>query len=154
VAGSLTVNVMVALLDRLGDEGDPVIVVVGATVSTVNVRVAGEGSVFPAASVARTETVCEPSLSDGVVHGLVHVTHAPLSTRHWKVEPLSLELNPNAGVGSLVGPLGPEVMVVCGGVVSAGALIVQLCVAGEASVLPAASVARTPNVCDPVARPL
>ena len=41
-----------------------------------------------------------------------------------------------------------------GGVVSDGALIVQVHVAGVASVLPAASVARTLNVCEPAARPL
>ena len=37
--------------------GPPVIVVSGATVSTVNERVAGDASVLPAASVARTENV-------------------------------------------------------------------------------------------------
>ena len=37
--------------------GPPVIVVSGATVSTVNERVAGEASGLPAASVARTENV-------------------------------------------------------------------------------------------------
>jgi translation elongation factor TU len=40
--------------------GPESIVVSGAIVSTVNVRVAGVASVFPAASVARTANVCEP----------------------------------------------------------------------------------------------
>ena len=40
-----------------------------------------------------------------------------------------------------------------GAVVSAAVLIVQVCVAAEASTLPA-SVARTLNVCDPVLRAL
>ena len=49
---------------------------------------------------------------------------------------------------------GPDEIVVSGGVVSAAAEIVQVCVAGEATTLPAASVARTSNVCDPAPRPL
>src|SRR4051812_23428814 len=40
---------------------------VGATVSTVSVRLAGDGSVFCAASVARTWNVCEPSDNAAVV---------------------------------------------------------------------------------------
>ncbi len=47
-------------------------------------------------------------------------------------------------------PDGPLVMVVSGGMVS----IVKLRVAGVASVFPAASIARTENVCAPSARPL
>ena len=39
-----------------------VIVVSGAVVSTVNVRVAGVASTFPAASRARTENVYDPSV--------------------------------------------------------------------------------------------
>jgi hypothetical protein len=51
----------------------------------------------------------------------------------------------------LVAPVGPETIVVSGAVVSPGAVIVQVTVAGEASTLPAASVARTVNVCEPTA---
>ena len=109
---------------------------------------------LPAASVARTLTVWAPSLSAGVVHGLVHAFQAPLSTRHANVEPASVEVKANVAVASLVGSFGPEPMVVSGGVVSDGALIVHVYVAGEASVLPAASVARTLNVCEPVLSPL
>ena len=90
----------------------------GADVSTVNERVAGEASVLPAASVARTETLWAPSPSAVVVHGLVQVAHEPVSTRHWNVEPLSLAVNANVGVVSLVGPVGPEPIVVSGAVVS------------------------------------
>ena len=43
--------------------GPLVIVVSGATVSTVNVRVAGVGSRLPAASRARTSNVCVPCAS-------------------------------------------------------------------------------------------
>ena len=38
----------------------PVMVVSGAVVSTVNERLAGVGSMFPAASIARTWKVCGP----------------------------------------------------------------------------------------------
>ena len=40
--------------------GPPVIVVSGATVSTVQVREAGEASTLPTASMARTWKVCAP----------------------------------------------------------------------------------------------
>jgi hypothetical protein len=49
------------------------------------------------------------------------------------------------GVESLVSPAGPESIVVSGALVS----IVQERLAGEASVLSAASIARTSKVCRP-----
>ena len=52
--------------------GPVVIVVSGATVSTVNERVAGVASVLPAASVARTENVYAPSASTVYARGDVH----------------------------------------------------------------------------------
>ena len=57
---------------------------------------------------------------------------------HSKAESGSLEVNANVGVLSLVVPVGPDVIVVSGGVVSAGGavLTVNERVAGEASVLP------------------
>ena len=51
----------------------------------------------------------------------------------------------NVGVVSLVGPLGPPVIVVFGAVVST----TKVCVAGEASTFPTVSTARTANVCEP-----
>jgi hypothetical protein len=63
--------------------------------------------------------------------------------------PASLELNEKLGLGSLLGSAGLTVIEVLGAVRS----IVQVCVAGVASVLPAASVARTSKVCEPAARP-
>ena len=47
--------------------GPPVIVVFGATVSTVNVREAGDASTLPAASTARTSSVWAPSPCAGTV---------------------------------------------------------------------------------------
>src|SRR5918996_1377403 len=118
------------------------IVVCGAAVSTVIARLAGLVSVLPAASVARTSNVCAPSASAAVVCGDVQAANTAASTRHWKLAPASLE-NPNVGVESFVSPVGPESIVVCGAAVST--VIARL--AGLVSVLPAASVARTSNVC-------
>ena len=84
----------------------------------------------------------------------MQATYAPASSLHSNVEPASVEVNANDALVDVVGLLGPELIVVSGGVVSLGALIVQVHEAGEASVLPAASVARTLKVCEPVLRPL
>ena len=83
-----------------------------------------------------------------VVWGLVQAANGLPSTRHWKLLPASVEVNEKSGVASFIvePPAGPAVMDVSGGVVSAGPEIVKLRVAGEASVLPAASVAFTRNV--------
>jgi hypothetical protein len=85
---SLELNAKDAPVSDVVPEGPEVIVVVGAVVSgggavsTVNERVAGVASVLSPASVARTDTLCGPSLSAAVVHGLVQVAHAAESTRH------------------------------------------------------------------------
>ena len=94
-----------------------VIVVSGAVVSTVKLRAAGVASRLVAASLARTENVCAPSGRVLVVNGLLQAANAAASTLHSKVAPASLE-NPNVGVGSAVGPLGPESIRVSAGVVS------------------------------------
>src|SRR5947207_4814638 len=84
-------SVRVVLLEGL--EGPVSMLVSGAVRSTVQVWVAGEASVLPAASVARTSKVWLPSLSAGErVSGEVQAVQLPLSIRHSKVEPLSLEL--------------------------------------------------------------
>ena len=80
----------------------------------------------------------------------MHVVNAPLPTRHSNVAVPSLDENVNTGGLTFVGPLGPELIVVSGATVST----VQPRVAGEASVLPAASRARTANVCAPCDRPV
>ena len=49
--------------------------------------------------------------------GEAQLAKAAASIRHWKPVPCSLE-KPKLGVGSLVGPEGPESIVVCGGEVS------------------------------------
>jgi hypothetical protein len=83
----------------------------------------------------------------------VHVLQEPASIRHWNVEPLSLDVNVKLAELDVDVPDGPPVIVVFGAVVSGGGTsTVQVRLAGDPSVLPAASVARTENVCDPFAR--
>src|SRR5687768_7634987 len=96
----------------------------------VQVRVAGERSAFPAASLARTLKVCCPSASPSYVLGDAHVVKDPASSWHSNVEPASLEVNSKAASAVVTTPLGPAVMVVSGGDASAEP-IVQVRVAGE-----------------------
>src|SRR6186997_1514016 len=77
-----------------------------------------------------------------MVSGLVHAVQLPPSMRHSKLDPDSLELNAKVGVVFPDGLEGLESMVVFGGVRST----VQVWLAGVASVLPAASGARTSKV--------
>src|SRR5207302_1357798 len=94
-------------------------------------------------SVARTSKVWLPSLSAGEsVSGLVQAVQEPASILHSKLEPVSLELKEKLGVVLLEGSLGCAVIEVLGAAVS----IVQVWLAGVASVLPAWSVARTSKV--------
>ena len=65
------------------------------------------------------------------------------SSEHWMVEPLSLELKPRRALVDVVELGGPELIEVLGGVASTVDSTDQLRVAGEGSVLPAASTART-----------
>ena len=109
-------------------------VVCGAVVSIVNVRLAGVGSTFPAASRARTSNVYVPSASAPTLCGEVQDANAADPKRHSNDAPAS-ELNVNTG-----GP--PASSVVCGAVVS----IVNVRLAGVWSTFPAASRARTSNV--------
>ena len=57
----------------------------GVVVSTVNVRVAGVGSMFPAASTARTAKVYVPSTSGPRMRGVVHGANASRPSRHSNV---------------------------------------------------------------------
>src|SRR5207253_9743236 len=98
---------------------------------------------FPAGPIARTPTVGRrPASADARVSGLVHELQLPPSIRHSKVEPVSEELKVKFGVVLSDGFAGCVPMVVSGAVRST----VHVYVAGEASVLPAWSVARTSKV--------
>jgi hypothetical protein len=142
---SVELNVNVASALAVEDGGPELIVVFGALVSTVIDRLAGVASTWPSPSTARTRKVCAPDESVEVVNGDEQLVNAPVSTEHWNVDGVSLDENANVGVESFVGPLGPEVIVVSGAVVST----VKARVAGVGSVFPAGSVARTENVYGP-----
>ena len=102
-----------------GSGGDDVIVVSGAVTSIVHVKLAGDASVLPTASVARTSKVWLPAESAGeIVSGLVQDVHEPPSIRHSKVEPPSVEVKEKLGVVLLDGSLGFAVIVVSGAVAS------------------------------------
>ena len=133
-----------------GLDGVDVIVVSGAVSSIVHVYVAGVGSVFPTASVARTWKVCEPAARLLKLRGLVQAANAAPSSEHWKVEPASFDVKLKHEVLVFVGFGGVAVMVVSGAVRS----IVQVRLTGVASVFPAGSVALTSNVWLPSVRPV
>ena len=116
----------------------------GSVVSMLKSRVAGVGSVFPAASLARTRNVCAPPASGAVVCGDVQLANGPLSTAHSKVAPGTDEWKANVGVWSVVAPCGPESMIVSGSVVLT---VKETC--ATAPVRPEASVALTENLCAP-----
>src|SRR3954468_23025776 len=118
----------------------------GGGACTVHVRDAGDASTLPAASVARTSNVCAPTATPLKSRGDVHAPHTPASRRHSNVA-ASLAPNVKLAVVAVTVPDGPPVIVVSGAVVSTA----QLREAGDASTLPAASVARASNVCVPAA---
>src|SRR3954454_20475901 len=101
----------------------------GATVSTVNGRVAGVGSVMPE-RVARTENVYRPSVSGPYAFGDAQLVYVPVvapgpSSLHSNVDPDSVAVNRYEGEVTLVGPEGPPVSCVSGvfgpgGLVSGG----------------------------------
>src|SRR3954452_21141482 len=101
-------------------EGPEVIVVWGGTVSTVQLRAAGVGSTFQAGSAARTWSVCGPCERPTYCFGEEHAANAPASNLHSKLDWPSLDEKVNCAEADLVIPDGPELIVVCGGVVSAG----------------------------------
>ena len=78
----------------------------------------------------------------------MQVANAAASRRHSNVTPVSVPENVKAAVAVLIAPVGPVLIVVSGAAVST----VNVRVAGVASTFPAASRARTSNVCAPSAR--
>ena len=118
-----------------------------AATFTIHVLEAGVASVLPAASVARTENVWLPFTRTEYDAGELHVAKAAPSRLQANVEPVSLELNVKEALAVVTVPVGPPVIVVSGGVVSpAATFTIHVLEAGDASVLPAASVAWTENV--------
>ena len=136
---SFELKVTEAVVDETLPEGADIIVVFGIVVSTVQVALAGVASVFPAASIARTWIVCDPCERLESARGLVAVIQDPLSSFLWKVTPDSFEVKLTEAVVEETFPEGAAVIVVLGAAVST----VQEALAGDASVFPAASIART-----------
>jgi hypothetical protein len=130
------VKLKVAFALLLGFVGAAEIVVAGATVSIVHVELAAAPA-LPAASVALTWKVCEPSARPVYAFGLEQLANAPPSIAHWKVAPAS-ELKLKVALALLLGFVGAAEIVVVGATVS----IVHVKLAG-ALALPAASVALT-----------
>ena len=122
----------------------------GVAVSTVNERVAGRG-VGVAGHVGRADRDASARRRSGraVVHGLVQSAQAPESTRHSKTEFASVAVNAKVGVLSFVVPVGPDVIVVSGGVVSGGGAVptVNERVAGRGVGVPGARRSRGPRRC-------
>jgi len=133
------VNLKFALVLVVGFTGVAVMVVSGGVASTVHVLAfAGDLSVFPAGSVARTWKACFPSTKGAEVHGLVHAVKAAVSRLHSNVLPVTVEVKEKVALVLLVAVAGLEVIIVSG----TGAMV-QLKFAGVGSVLPRESVACT-----------
>ena len=98
----------------------------GVPASIVQVRLAGEASVLPAASVALTSNVCDPVDNPEYDFGEVQEPKLPPSKRHSNVDPDSLEEKVKDALVLVVVPDGPSMIVVSGGVVSAAMVQVRL----------------------------
>src|SRR6266498_3098644 len=116
----------------------------GATVSIVHWTEAA-ALAFPAASTARTKNVCRPSANGPNEAPLTHATNAAASTRHWKPDaPAELNVNVVDAV---------ETTAACAAIDGTAGAPVSIVHWTEAAALafPAASTARTKNVCRPSA---
>jgi hypothetical protein len=147
---SLALKAKVALLVVIVEPsaGPLSIDAVGATESTVHVNDAGVPSVLPAASVALTWKVCEPWARLEYAWGLVQLVKVVVSSAHWKLEPVSLEVKLKLAEVEVLGFAGEELIDVSGGVVSTLTVKLRATVAPG---LPAVSVALTRKVWAPFA---
>jgi hypothetical protein len=120
--------------------------VLGGVVSTVQVEVAGVGS-LPALVVAYTEKVWLPWVRPGYVFGLVHVEAAAASSRQVKVaEPPPEALKANVALVLAVTSGGAVLIVVSGGLGAA--------VAGEATaIISGTTITAAPSVNTRLNRP-
>src|SRR6185437_8397483 len=112
--GSEPVKLKLGVASLLGSAGCAVIEVSGAVVSTSQVKLAGEASVLPALSIARTEKVCDPSAKPVNPSGLVQAANEPASSLHSKLAtplpPGSETVKLKLGVASLLGSAGCAVI--------------------------------------------
>jgi hypothetical protein len=111
----------------------------GFVVSRCHVHVAGDASVLPAGSVARTSNVCALSVRPARLCGLVQGAQPPPSMRHSNVEPVSDELKVKLGTAAFDGSAGLPVIVVSGAVRSTSTLRMSLDAWPALSVATAAS---------------
>ena len=143
-------NVNVAVVLAVGPVGPLPIVVSGAVVSTVNERGrrggVGRARGVDRAHLERLRAVASGARSCGATCRPANAAVAP--TRHWNVEPGSVDVNVNVGVGSFVSPVGPPVIVVFGGPASL-TTNVRVVTGGLGN---SALTARTENVYGPSAR--
>jgi hypothetical protein len=112
--GSFEENEKLALLDCVRAGGELVIVAVGATVSTVQLYEAGDGSVCRKKSLAWTSNVCCPWLRPLYVKGLSQALKPPPSRLQSNVA-ISLAENWNVALVELLRLGGLESMEVSGG---------------------------------------
>jgi hypothetical protein len=104
---------------------------------------------FPAASIAWTTKVCEPTPRPEYVFGLVQEGFEPLSSRQWNLTPASLSEKLKLAVVAFVGLAGLLPIVGAGGGVVSTVHECDVTVLSFRS----GSTAFTPNVCGPSPRP-
>src|SRR5688572_513233 len=122
---------------------------------TCQVKLSGVGSQLPAASRARTRSVCMPRVRSEYCSGDVHELYAVPSRAHWKVRlngRLSVPSKVNSATRSVVGLAGPVRMFVFGGVVSGPSSTSHSYTAGGSSITPSGFVARTSSSYVPFSR--
>src|SRR4051812_2261576 len=143
VAVSFVVHLKVAVVELSTAGGVPVRVMAGATVSVVQVKLAGLRSRLPAPSIPRARKLWEPScrLESGIENGEVQPVNAALSRLHCSVASASVVIVNDAA--PLFGSGGVAVNAVSGAALS----IVQLKLAGVGSLSPEPSVAATLKMC-------
>src|SRR5688572_30944715 len=152
-------KVNVALLSVVVAGGPEAIVASGGVMSassTVQFQVAGDASMLPSASMARTAKVCGPTVIGGVPRstsgyrtGDSHSAKAAPSRLHSKVGSRSVPVKVNVALVLVVDASGPDVIVVSGGTAT-----VHSCSAGVSSTSPFGCLATTSNVWAPSIRPL
>lgn len=95
----------------------PAVMVVSGGLTTVQLWLAGVASTLPVVSVARTLKVCAPLARRVYVTGEVQLVKDPLSNLQAKVA-VSVAVKVKLAVDEATVPVGPEVIVVSGGVLS------------------------------------
>jgi hypothetical protein len=125
-------------------------IVHGGGSSTVQLCVVTSPSATWPATTARTRKLWLPTARPAYACGEVHAANAALSSEHSYVTPASPASNSNAASLRNVVAGGAASIVTSGGM----SPISQVYDAGDVSVLPKSSLARTRSSCSPFARPV